>query len=75
VLVTGFVMALFFVPVKLYVRTRRDARGPVVDVAATTTKGNTIYEGEFKQLLDGLGRTLETGDNEPAQDAVETAYA
>jgi len=75
VLVAGFVMALFFVPIKLYVRTRRDARGPVVDVAATTTKGNTIYEGEFKQLLDGLGRTLDTGDNEPAQDAMETAYA
>lgn len=75
VLVAGFVMALFFVPIKLYVRVKSDARGSVVDVAATTTKGNTIYEGEFKQLLAGLERALENGDGESAVEAVETAYA
>jgi len=75
VLVAGFVMALFFVPIKLYVRVHRDVRGFIVDVAATTTKGNTIYEGEFKQLLAALERALEAGDGAPAESAVETAYA
>lgn len=76
VLVAGFIMALFFVPVKAYVRVRRDGAGVAsVDVAATTTKGNTIYEGEFKRLLADLERALDDGGGEPAERAVETAYA
>jgi cytochrome c biogenesis protein ResB len=75
VLVAGFVMALFFVPIKLYVRVHRDVPGFVVEVAATTTKGNTIYEAEFKQLLAALERALESGDGATAASAVETAYA
>lgn len=72
VLVAGFIMALFFVPIKLYVRVRG---GAFVDVAATTTKGNTIYEGEFKRLVADLERALDVGGGEPAEQAVETAYA
>ena len=75
VLVAGFIMALFFVPIKMYVRVRTDARGSTVDLAATTTKGNTIYEVEFKRLLADLERALGDGGGEPAEKAVETAYA
>jgi cytochrome c biogenesis protein len=74
ILVLGFVMALFFVPVKVYARVRPAASGSALDVAATTTKGNAIYEDEFKRLVAGLARVGEThGDDEP--DAAEEAYA
>lgn len=56
VLVLGFVMALFFVPIKVYARIGRAGNGTKIDVAATTTKGNAIYEDEFKSLLAGLAR-------------------
>jgi cytochrome c biogenesis protein len=73
VLVAGFVMALFFVPVKAYARVRADQRGSVVDIAATTTKGNAIYEREFAQLLEGLRRAgAVKGD---PRDQTEKAYA
>ena len=61
ILVAGFVMALFFVPVKLYAKVRAEGSGAAVEVAATTTKGNAIYEDEFAALADGLRRTLATG--------------
>lgn len=73
VLVTGFVMALFFVPVKLYARVRGDQRGAVLDIAATTTKGNTIYEMEFGRLLEGLKRAA--GAHDARSGEVEEAYA
>jgi cytochrome c biogenesis protein len=68
ILVAGFVMALFFVPVKLYAkigaaRTAVPVAGAagadsVVELAATTTKGNAIYEDEFAGLRAGLQRAL-----------------
>ena len=73
VLVTGFVMALFFVPVKIYARVRPVEEASVCDVAATTTKGNSIYEGEFAQLIAGLGRAG-AARREPGGQA-EKAYA
>ena len=73
VLVAGFVMALFFVPIKVYGRARAAAHGAVFDIAATTTKGNTIYEREFAQLLDGLRRAGEVPDDPRGQ--TEKAYA
>ena len=75
VLVCGFVMALFFVPVKLYGRVRSAASGAIVDIAATTTKGNTIYEGEFAQLLAELGRCGDASEGETGSEAAQTAYA
>jgi cytochrome c biogenesis protein len=55
ILVTGFVMALFFVPVKLYVKVAPQSVGQCrVEVAATTTKGNPIYEDGFAALVEGL---------------------
>ena len=54
ILVTGFVMALFFVPVKLYARVRAASGTAVAEIAATTTKGNAIYEEEFQSLVKGL---------------------
>jgi len=54
ILTAGFVMALFFMPIKLYARVRRTDAGPVVDVAATTTKGNAMYEDDFEALVNGL---------------------
>jgi cytochrome c biogenesis protein len=56
ILVAGFVMALFFVPVKVYARVRAGASGAAIDVAATTTKGNAIYEDDFAGLLAGLAK-------------------
>jgi cytochrome c biogenesis protein len=56
ILVTGFVMALFFVPIKVYARVRAAESGACLDIAATTTKGNAIYEDEFDRLLAGLRR-------------------
>ena len=58
ILVTGFVMALFFVPVKLYAKASADSAGSVVEIAATTTKGNAIYEDEFASLTEGLGQAV-----------------
>ncbi len=72
ILITGFVLALFFVPVKLYARVAEDAAGSKVDIAATTTKGSTIYEREFEQLLQALERATAGGD---ARSEAEPAYA
>ena len=58
VLVAGFVMALFFVPVKLYAKISAEGSSSAVEVAATTTKGNAIYEDDFAALREGLGRAL-----------------
>lgn len=58
VLVAGFIMALFFVPVKLYAKISAEGQGCVVEVAATTTKGNAIYEDDFHALSAGLQRAL-----------------
>ena len=58
ILSAGFVMALFFMPIKLYARVRSDAGAPVVDIAATTTKGNAMYEDDFNALVNGLGERL-----------------
>ncbi|HEV2037596.1 MAG TPA: cytochrome c biogenesis protein ResB [Candidatus Eremiobacteraceae bacterium] len=75
ILVAGFVMALFFVPVKLYAKIAAAGSGSSVEVAATTTKGNAIYEDEFAALMSGLRRAVASGrDHEGDQDRVK-AYA
>ena len=75
ILVAGFVMALFFVPVKLYVKITAKGPATAVEVAATTTKGNAIYEDEFTALISGLQRTLaQTGDDAHETNRVK-AYA
>ena len=74
ILVAGFVMALFFVPVKLYARVRAATAGSSIDMAATTTKGSTIYEGEFARLLAGLERAAAASGGAPRGEA-EAAYA
>jgi hypothetical protein len=66
-------MALFFVPIKVYARAMADQRGSVLDIAATTTKGNSIYEREFAQLLEGLRRAGATTGDPRGQ--TEKAYA
>ena len=58
VLSTGFVMALFFMPIKLYARVRAGEGGAVVEIAATTTKGNAMYEDDFGTLVKGLQARL-----------------
>lgn len=73
VLVAGFVMALFFVPIKVYARVRADGQGSVFDIAATTTKGNSIYEREFAHLLDGVRRAGAVPDDPTGR--TEEAYA
>ncbi len=73
VLVAGFVMALFFVPIKVYARVRADQHGSAFDIAATTTKGNSIYEREFAQLLEGVRRAGAITDDPRGQ--TEKAYA
>ncbi len=74
ILVTGFVMALFFVPVKLYVKVSAEGSASAVEVAATTTKGNAIYEDEFAALTAGLQRAIATGGGAHDKDRVK-AYA
>ncbi|HXW51235.1 MAG TPA: cytochrome c biogenesis protein ResB [Candidatus Acidoferrales bacterium] len=63
ILVAGFVMALFFVPVKLYVKVAQSDAGCSVEVAATTTKGNAIYEDGFGALIAGLRGAVATTQN------------
>jgi cytochrome c biogenesis protein len=74
ILVLGFVMSLFFAPVKLYARLRARAGGVEVAVAATTTKGNAMYEDDFAALVKGLGGALQPPRDAPGRDAVQ-AYA
>jgi len=75
ILVAGFVMSLFFVPVKLYARVKSESDGVRVAVAATTTKGNPIYEDDFENLVNGLRDALQRPPSESLDaDAVE-AYA
>ena len=69
ILIAGFVMSLFFLPVKLYARVRRGASGIEADVAVTTTKGNAMYEDDFAALAAGwreaLAETAAPGGDEP----------
>ncbi|HEY5094432.1 MAG TPA: cytochrome c biogenesis protein ResB [Candidatus Eremiobacteraceae bacterium] len=58
ILIAGFVMSLFFLPVKLYARVRRGASGVEADVAVTTTKGNAMYEDDFAALVSGWREAL-----------------
>jgi len=58
ILIAGFVMSLFFLPVKLYARIRQSAAGVEADVAVTTTKGNAMYEDEFATLAAGWRAAL-----------------
>jgi cytochrome c biogenesis protein len=73
-LTAGFVMALFFMPVKLYARIRRGERGALVDIAATTTKGNAMYEDDFEALVKDLRHDLTPRTSETMPKAVD-AYA
>jgi len=75
ILVAGFVMSLFFVPVKLYARVRREASGVTVAVAATTTKGNAIYEDDFDALVKGLRDALERPADAAGDPNAVQAYA
>jgi len=61
VLVAGFIMALFFVPVKLYGKVSEESGVTAVEFAATTTKGNAIYEDDFASLREGLQRAVAQG--------------
>jgi cytochrome c biogenesis protein len=74
ILTAGFVMALFFMPVKLYARVRRGERGTVVDIAATTTKGNAMYEDDFAALVKDLRERLAPRATSAMPKAVD-AYA
>ncbi len=75
ILAGGFVMALFFMPVKLYARVRQGSKGgAVVDIAATTTKGNAMYEDEFERLVNGLEKHLQEPQAPAVQETV-SAYA
>ncbi len=73
ILMAGFALALFFVPVKVYARVCDRNGATTVDIAATTTKGNAIYEEQFAGLMKGLGQAL-TARERPQRSAVE-AYA
>jgi len=74
VLSAGFVLALFFMPIKLYARVRSSERGAIVDIAATTTKGNAMYEDDFAALVKGLQERLSREAASPMTETV-SAYA
>lgn len=75
ILVTGFVMALFFVPVKLYAKVGAHSAGSIVEVAATTTKGNAIYEDEFASLTEGLRQAVARDDGTGPDASLVKVYA
>ncbi len=58
ILIAGFAISLFILPVKLYARVRAGTAGARADVAVTTTKGNAMYEDEFTHLTAGWKRAL-----------------
>jgi cytochrome c biogenesis protein len=70
ILVAGFVMALFFVPVKLYAKVGANGTsGSTVEIAATTTKGNAMYEDDFAALAAGLRQAVSRkrmGEGDPS---------
>jgi cytochrome c biogenesis protein len=72
ILVAGFVMALFFVPVKVYARIVPAAEGCSVECAATTTKGNAIWEDDFGALAAELRRALVPPAAQPPAAAAES---
>jgi len=60
---------------KLYVRAGGERGDGALELAATTTKGNTIYEDEFKRLMTGMRSAVpERLPPGPHQDEVK-AYA
>jgi cytochrome c biogenesis protein len=73
ILIAGFVISLFFLPVKLYARIRRGASGVEADVAVTTTKGNAMYEDDFAALTAGwkeaIAKSSEPGGDEESVNA------
>lgn len=77
ILVAGFIMALFFVPVKLYVKLSPQSAGSTdIEVAATTTKGNAIYEDGFAALIGGLRAAVNSTRPQPQPEAPQVeAYA
>ena len=74
ILIAGFVMSLFFLPVKLYARVRRSASGVEADVAVTTTKGNAMYEDDFAALAAGWREALAKSPAPGGEESV-SAYA
>jgi cytochrome c biogenesis protein ResB len=76
ILVAGFVMALFFVPVKLYAKISAFASSSSkIEIAATTTKGNAIYEDDFASLIHGLREAVSRRPVGEADRAKVEAYA
>jgi len=74
ILSAGFVMALFFMPIKLYARVRHSAGAAVVEIAATTTKGNAMYEDDFGSLVKALSEHLSPRESGSVPETV-SAYA
>lgn len=75
ILVAGFVMALFFVPVKIYAKIAPSGAASEVEIAATTTKGNAIYEDEFNQLVAGLRAQAAQGQSNEIETNRVKSYA
>ena len=55
VLLSGLIVAFYFLPARLYVQVDADGEGAAkVGVAATTVKGYDIYERQFGELMTAL---------------------
>jgi len=58
VLLSGLVISFHFLPARLYVRVDQTPGGSRVSLAATTVKGFEIFEEQFAELVETLGRGL-----------------
>ena len=57
-LLSGLVISFHFLPARLYVRVDQTPGGSRVSLAATTVKGFEIFEEQFAELVETLGRGL-----------------
>ena len=58
VLLAGLCTAFYFLPARLYVRLSGAARRWEIGIAATTVKGYEVFEDQFRQLVEALGREV-----------------
>jgi hypothetical protein len=57
------------------VKVAAEGNGNTVEVAATTTKGNAIYETEFTSLIEGLRRVISGTHPDKREGNREKIYA
>jgi cytochrome c biogenesis protein len=65
ILLAGLCISFYFLPARLYVQITGDRRAWNVGIAATTVKGYSIFEEQFRDLVEALKRTEDAPKNSP----------